>query len=77
MPLLTVLSLIWAGAEPLLGWWSLWQWFVMALGGAVLTPLCFFLFNWFNRAFSYQPQAETSFRPDREIKRDRGPHLDY
>ena len=76
-PLLTVLSLIGAGAEPLLGWWSLWQWFVMALGGAVLTPPCFFLFNRFNRAFSYQPQAETSFRPDREIKRDRGPHLDY
>ena len=52
-------------------------------GGLILNrifssfTLCFFLFNRFNRAFSYQPQAETSFRPDREIKRDRGPHLDY
>ncbi len=76
-PLFTLLALIGAGGEPLLGWWSLWQWLVMALGGAACTPACFYLFNRFNRAFTYQPQPGTSFRPDREIKRDRGPHLDY
>jgi len=61
----------------LLGWCSLWQWLVMVLGGAAFTPVCFYLFDRFNRAFSYQAQPETSFRPDREIKRDRGRHIDY
>jgi len=76
-PLFIVLSLIGAGVEPLLGWWSLWQWLVMALGGAAFTPACFRLFDRFNRAFNYQPELQTSFRPDREIKRDRGHQLDY
>src|SRR5204863_8954823 len=75
--LFTVLALLGLGAEPLLGWWSLWQWLVMALGGAVATPLCFRVFDRFQRAFTYQKRAETSFRPDREIKRDRRPHLDH
>ncbi len=77
VPLFTLLSLLGAGNDPLLDWCSLWQWLMMALGGAAFTPVCFYLFNRFNRAFSYQPQLETSFRPDREIKRDRGPHVDY
>ena len=75
-PLFTVLSLIGAGVEPLVNGWSVWQWLVMALGGAAFTPACFYLFSRFNRAFSYQVRPETSFRPDREIKRDRGPHAD-
>ena len=66
-----------AGAEPLLSWRSLWQWLVMAVGGAASTPVLFYLFDRFIRAFSYRPPPETSFRPDREIKRDRGPHVDY
>jgi rod shape-determining protein MreD len=76
-PLFTLLSLLGVGDDPLLGWWSWWQWLVMALGGAVFTPVCFTLFHRLNRAFTYQPQLESSFRPDREIKRDRGPHVDY
>jgi rod shape-determining protein MreD len=76
-PLFTVLSLTGAGADPLLSWSSLWQWLVMALGGAAFTPVLFYFFDRFNRAFSYQRQPETSFRPDREIKRDRGSHGDY
>src|SRR6266568_1489581 len=51
--------------------------FMMGLGGAVATPLCFRVFDRFKRALTYQKLPETSFRPDREIKRDRGPHLDY
>jgi len=39
--------------------------------------LCFCVFDRFKRAFTYQKQPETSFRPDREIKRDRRPHLDH
>jgi rod shape-determining protein MreD len=70
-PALTVLFLLTAGKEPLLGWGSLWQWFVMTAGGATATPIIFALFDWCNHALGYQPRTETSFRPDREIRRDR------
>src|SRR5437762_402762 len=62
-PLLTLLSLIGAGTDPLLGWWSIWQWLVMAVGGAAFTAVCFHLFDRFNPAFNYQSQVPTRFRP--------------
>jgi hypothetical protein len=70
-PLLTVLLLLTAGQSPLLGWGSLWQWLVMSLGGAIATPIFFLLFEWCERAFGYRRVTETSFRPDREIRRGR------
>lgn len=70
-PALTVLLLLTAGEQPLLGWGSLWQWLVMSVGGAVATPLWFILFGWLNRTLGYQYAKETSFRPDREIRRGR------
>jgi len=36
-PLISVLLLLTAGKEPLLGWGSLWQWLVMIAGGAMGT----------------------------------------
>ena len=60
-----------APAVPLAGWQSLWQLSVMALAGALATPVCFKLFDGCHRLFNYQPLAESSFRPDREIKRGR------
>jgi len=71
VPGLTVLLLLTVGNEPLLGWGSLWQWLLMTAGGALATPIIFALFNWCNHALGYQPRTETSFRPDREIRRDR------
>ena len=71
VPALCVLLLLSGGQEPLLGWGSLWQWLVMIAGGALATPVIFALFDWCQHALGYQPQAETSFRPDREIRRDR------
>ena len=71
VPALTVLILLSGGQEPLLGWGSLWQWLVMTAGGALATPVIFALFDWCNHALGYQPRTETSFRPDREIRRDR------
>jgi cell shape-determining protein MreD len=71
VPCLTVLFLLTTGSELLLGWGSLWQWLVMTAGGAVATPFIFALMNRCNRALGYQPQTETSFRPDREIQRGR------
>ena len=70
-PLLTVLLLLTAGESPLLGWGSLWQWLVMSAGGAIATPIVFFVFDWFERALGYRRATESSFRPDREIRRGR------
>jgi rod shape-determining protein MreD len=70
-PLATLFILLNIGALPLLGWKSLWQWVVMALGGGLFTPICFALFNRIHRALEYQPARQTTFRPDREIKRGR------
>ena len=71
VPALSVLCLLTAGKQPLLGWGTIWQWIVMTAGGAAATPLVFALFDWCNRALGYQPRTETSFRPDREIRRGR------
>ena len=70
-PALAVLLLLTGGQDPLLGWGSLWQWGVMTAGGAMATPVIFEFFNWCQRALGYQPRTETSFRPDREIRRSR------
>ena len=70
-PVLSVLLLLTIGQQPLLGWGSLWQWLVMTAGGAVATPVIFVLFDWCHDALGYQPRTETSFRPDREIRRDK------
>ncbi len=68
VPAMTVLLLLSGSQEPLLGWGSLWQWLVMIVGGALATPVIFALFNWCQHTLGYQPQTETSFRPDREIR---------
>ena len=71
VPALCVLLLLSGGQSPSLGWGSLWQWLVMIAGGAAATPVIFALFGWCQHALGYQPQTEPSFRPDREIRRDR------
>ncbi len=71
VPLFTLLLLLTLGHKPLLGWGTLWQWLVMALGGAVATPVGFLVFEWLERALIHGRIAETSFRPDREIRRGR------
>ncbi len=67
-PLLTLGLMLVSGAQPVYGWGTAWQILVMAVGG-LATPFCFRLFNHFNHAFAYPVAAESSFRPDREIKR--------
>ncbi len=71
VPFITVLLLLSTGRQLLLDWGSLWQWLVMIAGGAVATPVFFALFNWFDHAFGYKIRTESSFRPDREIRRGR------
>ena len=70
-PLGTVLLMLSAGKSLLLDWGSLWQWVVMIAGGAVATPVVFAVFNWFDHVFGYKVRTESSFRPDREIRRSR------
>ena len=71
VPLLTVLLLLTLGRSPLIGWGSIWQWLVMSVGGAIATPVLFRLFRLFDRTLAYRRASETSFRPDREIRRGR------
>ena len=70
-PLMTLLILLNTESQPLIGWFSLWQWLVMSLVGAAFTPFWFRVFDRLTQALSYRPLGETSFRPDRQIKRGR------
>ena len=72
LPLLTLLFLLSGENNPLIGWGTIWQMLVMGLGGGLLTPVCFWILDWATGALNYQPIAQTSFRPDRQIKRNRG-----
>ncbi len=70
-PLFTLLLLLNTDKQPLVSWFSLWQWIVMSLLGAAATPLWFLFFDRVTHALSYRPLQETSFRADRQIKRGR------
>lgn len=68
---LTLLLLLTLGHTPLLGWGTLWQWIVVSVGGALATPVVFIGFEWLERHLIHDGTPETSFRPDREIRRGR------
>jgi rod shape-determining protein MreD len=70
-PVIAILLLLTGGHMPSLGWISIWQWIVMSVGGGVAVPVLFQLFDLFDRTLSYRRATETSFRPDREIRRGR------
>ena len=69
--LLELLLLLTAGARPLLGWGTLWQLAFVTFGGALASPGFFVLFDWLRRSFMHARAVESSFRPDREIRRGR------
>ena len=71
VPAVTLLLLLTGGHAPSLSWVTLWQWFVMSVGGMIATPALFWVFSWSDQAFSYRSATEMSFRPDREIRRGR------
>jgi cell shape-determining protein MreD len=70
-PVITLLFLLSLGCEPLVGWFTLWQVGVMAMSGALAAPAVFWTCRFLSRAFSYPQTGESSFRPDRELKRGR------
>lgn len=71
VPVLTLLLLLSAGGLPLVGWGSLWQLVVLSAGGGMLTPALFWALRACDRALSYRPATQTSFRSDRDIRRGR------
>lgn len=71
VPVLTLGLLLTLGLEPAVGWGTLWQLVVMGATGGVITPPLFHAFAWLENALSHPTLPETSFRPDREIKRGR------
>jgi cell shape-determining protein MreD len=70
-PALTVVLLLSIGETPLLGWGSAWPWVLVSLAGGIMAPVFSLFFGRVQRALSYEPLAQSSFRPDREIKRGR------
>ena len=70
-PVLTLILLLTTGHSPLLGWGTIWQIGVMSGGGALATPVFFVLFDWLHRSLAHTRITESSFRPDREIRRGR------
>jgi hypothetical protein len=71
VPLMTLVLLLNTERQPLLGWITIWQLLVMTIAGGLMTPLWFRLFGWLSDKLIYRSLGETSFRPDREIKRGR------
>jgi rod shape-determining protein MreD len=70
-PILTLLVLLTLGYNPLVGWGTLWQLLVMSVGGAIVTPVLFEVFGWLERTLTHSRPVQSSFRPDREIRRGR------
>ncbi|HOW66881.1 MAG TPA: hypothetical protein P5186_11760 [Candidatus Paceibacterota bacterium] len=59
------------GYQPLMGWITWWQGVGVAVGGGLATPFWFRLIPFLDTSFGYSRMSQTSFRPDREIKRGR------
>jgi hypothetical protein len=71
-PVFTLILLLTTGHTPLLGWGTLWQLFLMSVGGGIGAPICFEAFRLLDRVLGYhQHSTSSSFRPDREIRRGR------
>lgn len=71
VPALSLLLMMSLGAEPLVGWQTLWTLLVLGIAGALATPLMFRIFERLRILFEFQPLETPAFREDREIKRGR------
>ena len=70
VPLLTR-ALLTFGPRPPLGDALGWDLVLSGAVNAIACPLCFAAFDRVRDLFEYKPIAESSFRPDRELKRSR------
>ncbi len=70
-PIMTLLLVLNTEKQPLIHWFSIWQWLVMAVVGGAATPAWFVFFDRAMSSLSYRTADAGAFRPDREIKRGR------
>lgn len=71
VPVLTLIIVLNTDRKPLLGWFLIWQLLLLGVAGAIFTPFWFTIFDRVSNALSYRPHQQTTFRPDRQIKRGR------
>ena len=57
LPVLTLTLLLFAGHQPMFGWYSLWQWVVGVLGSGLLALLFIPLLEWLDFTVEEQPLA--------------------
>ena len=57
VPALTLGLLVLSGHEPLVGWFTLWQWSVGILGSGIFAVLFFPLLEWLDQSVEEQPLA--------------------
>ena len=69
VPFLAVLLLYTMGRQPIVGWGSLWQWFVVSLIGGVATPIIFWALGGFTSSLTHPLAHEIRHRPDRTTRR--------
>ena len=71
VPLATLALLSMGQVPPISGAPTVWHLFLGALANGLMCPAFFRIFDALRNTFDYQPVAESSFRPDRQIKRGR------
>ena len=71
VPLATLLLLTITDRPVLSGWSTGWQLVFSGLFNAMACPVCFRIFDWLERVLGDPRPVESSFRPDRQIKRGR------
>lgn len=59
------------GADPLVGWGTLWQIAFTAVTGGLISLAAFAVLDGIKPVFAYQPILRPTFRTDREVKRGR------
>jgi hypothetical protein len=71
VPVATLAILTLSDRPILSGWSTLWQIGANGVFNALMCPVCFGIFDWLEKTFGDPPAVESSFRPDRQIKRGR------
>ncbi len=71
VPLATLALLSLGQVPPIAGAATIWHLLLSALTSGLMCPAFFRIFDALRSTFDYQPVTESSFRPDRQIKRGR------
>ena len=72
LPVLTLTLLLFAGHQPMFGWYSLWQWVVGVLGSGLLALLFIPLLEWLDFTVEEQPLAAPYDTTTRIIRNPHG-----